>query len=210
MFIDSTTLFSLPYEDQEDGFSLVELLVVIVIIGILSAIAVGAFMNQRKKAEDAALKSDLRTIANEYVTWSMDNDNEAFAGQPDVSNTLLAVGDKAEHMLEHPEWNTIEGFPDVNVSKNTVIEVVVNASETVTWTEVFQAGEFCLIGSSQASSYDYLPGSGIHADYDKYLFFDSQLGGVRIMDDLIKAEQGGQEYSCKGSTLRHMQAIGLA
>lgn len=52
------------HEDNEEGFSLVELLVVIVIIGILSSIAIGAFLNQRKKANDAAVESDMRSLIN--------------------------------------------------------------------------------------------------------------------------------------------------
>jgi len=47
----------------DKGFTLVELLVTIVIIGILTAIAVPIFMSQRDKGYDAAVKSDLKNAA---------------------------------------------------------------------------------------------------------------------------------------------------
>jgi prepilin-type N-terminal cleavage/methylation domain-containing protein len=44
------------------GFSLIELLIVVVIIGILVAIAVPKFANTKEKALVAAMKSDLRNM----------------------------------------------------------------------------------------------------------------------------------------------------
>ena len=58
---------------DEKGFTLIELLVVILIIGILAAIAIPAFLNQRGKAYDAAAKSKIGTAQTSEETYSTDN-----------------------------------------------------------------------------------------------------------------------------------------
>jgi type IV pilus assembly protein PilA len=57
---------------DEKGFTLIELLVVILIIGILAAIALPAFLNQREKAQDSTAKSDARTAQTAMETWYTD------------------------------------------------------------------------------------------------------------------------------------------
>jgi len=60
-------------EEREGGFTLIELLVVIIIIGILAAIAIPVFLNQRQKGYDAQAKSDARNIATLEETYMTDN-----------------------------------------------------------------------------------------------------------------------------------------
>src|ERR1700723_2235412 len=59
---------------DEGGFTLIELLVVILIIGILAAIAIPSFLNQKGKASDAAAKELAHTAQVAEETCATDND----------------------------------------------------------------------------------------------------------------------------------------
>jgi type IV pilus assembly protein PilA len=70
---------------SEQGFTLIELLVVSLIIGVLAAIAIPSFVNQKGKASDASAKELARTAQTTAEAYAAGN-NGAYTG---LSTTKL-------------------------------------------------------------------------------------------------------------------------
>ena len=76
---------------DEKGFTLIELLVVILIIGILAAIALPAFLNQRSKAQDTEAKTAARTAQTAMETYYTDNQNYTGATKAELEKIEPAL-----------------------------------------------------------------------------------------------------------------------
>jgi len=149
-------------EDDEKGFTLIELMVVVLIIAILIAIAIPTFLGARTRAQDRQAQSNLRNaFAAEKVVYT---DNQAFTTN---AATLSAI----EPSLTYTAAATV----DSSTSAKTIYVVTANADATVVLGAKSKSGScFYMMDSANAPTQYSKDTDGTCADVSTGLTWTSE------------------------------------
>lgn len=132
---------------RDEGFSLVEIVVTIVIIGVLAAIAVPIYLSNQARAHESAIKSDLRTAATAVQVYAAENEafpaasdwNGMVASEQGMSSGVVLTYTASETAFciegDHPQvevpWSYNSDTGTIAAGSATCIGTTVEASATV-------------------------------------------------------------------------------
>jgi type IV pilus assembly protein PilA len=137
---------------SEKGFTLIELLVVMLILGILAAIAIPAFLNQKNKASDSQAKTNVRTMQTAMETWA--TDHQGYYNCPAGTCGAAAVTPTLADLRAIESTVPANGVI-VSTTGNTGYAVRVPSSTTNTYTITRTGGSFTHTCAITAAANDH-------------------------------------------------------
>jgi general secretion pathway protein G len=104
---------------QTKGFTIVELLIVIVVIGILAAIVIVAYSGVQNRANDAAVQSDLENIAKAIRTYDTLN-----GSYPDVTDSAVRTSLSLDERRSSYDTTAPSNSPTDLITRNLIICII--------------------------------------------------------------------------------------
>jgi len=144
---------------MKKGFSIVELIVVIVAIGILASIAIVSYSGTQKKAYDTTVQTDLEQMADQFDIFRSRSTSDAYPATQaeleslDINITNSAYSTSVAVNVYACVSADFKSFAIVSQSKSGNILKVTHASDTVAFTP---ASSFTLANTCSSLGLNYI------------------------------------------------------